>query len=394
MERFANFIRLRCRGRANDQDLFRIAIGIAHDATVGLFDFEKTEHVGHAHLVLDIARGLRAALRRGEPLGQRELHEVFALRKRERHAADVGEPIVQAVGDAEMRRRLIGENVRIADHGEGDVFFQRGAIDAMGELQRRHHLPNRGISRILIKLKALDRARERRGGQLHFVPLEQDAFRKKVLLESDAIFLIGRPIVLRLEGELRIGSPRPLAFRRRLEMDSARNFFADLFEPGDRAAETNGQRRRLEILLQLRDRNRIGDGRDAQRFRARLIPMPAPPSAAGEEREDEEQRRAERAMRSDRTAAPREPGRRRPGELAEQKCEEACEHKWIGYCGEYGARSEVLSTIYKKLRAVSAMPVGELHDRSPQARRSAERDLANAFRAFFRRDASISNCEV
>ena len=107
----------------------------------------------------------------------------------------------------------------------------------------------------------------------------------------------------------------------------------------------------LSILLQLGDRNRIGDRRDTQRFRARLIPLPAPPSAAGEEREEEENRGGERAMRPDRAAAARKPGRRRPSELAEQKCEKTFKHKRIGYCDEYAARSEVLSTIYKKLRA-------------------------------------------
>ena len=79
--------------------------------------------------------------------------------------------------------------------------------------------------------------------------------------------------------------------------------------------------------------------------------MPAPPSAAGEERKEEENRGGERAMRPDRAAAARKPGRRCPSELAEHKGEKALKYKRIGYCDEYAARSEVLSTIYKKFRA-------------------------------------------
>ena len=61
----------------------------------------------------------------------------------------------------------------------------------MGKLQRRHHLPDRGISRILIKLNSLDRRRQNGGVvNFHFVPLEQDALRKKVFLEADVIFLV------------------------------------------------------------------------------------------------------------------------------------------------------------------------------------------------------------
>ena len=159
--------------------------------------------------------------------------------------------------------RLVRENVRTADHGKRNVFLELLAIDAVGEGHRRDDLVDRRIARILVELDFLDDVGEQGRRHFHFLALKQDALREKVLLERDAIFLPGRPIVLRLEGELRIGSPRPLAFRGRLEMDSARNFLADLFEPRDRAAETDGQRRRFEILLQLRDRNRIGDDRDA-----------------------------------------------------------------------------------------------------------------------------------
>ena len=141
------------------------------------------------------------------PLLDDEFHEVLVFRQRERHAADVSESIVQPVGDGEKRRGLIRKNVRAADHRKRDVILESFVIDAMGERQGRDDLPGFRILRILIKLDFLNDAGERRRGHFNFFALEQDAFRKKTLFEGDVIFLVSRPIVLRLEGELRIGNP-------------------------------------------------------------------------------------------------------------------------------------------------------------------------------------------
>ena len=70
--------------------------------------------------------------------------------------------------------------------------------------------------------------------------------------------------------------------------------------------------------------------------------------------------------------------------------------KWIGYCGEYGMGGEVLSTIYKKLRATlrPAVDAGDCFPVVIPIRRSAERDLATPFDAHSCRNASHSKCEV
>ena len=62
---------------------------------------------------------------------------------------------------------------------------------------------------------------------------------------------------------------------------------SDLFEPGDRAAKTNGEGRRFKFLLELRDRNRIGDECDAQRLRTVLVPTPAVPAASDYDHQQE-----------------------------------------------------------------------------------------------------------
>src|SRR5205814_505038 len=117
--------------------------------------------------------------------------------------------------------------------------------------------------------------------------------------------------------------------------------------------------RRFKILLKLRDRNRIGDDCDPQRLRTVLVPTPAVPAASDYDHEQEHEQEGEPLVNASRAGYSREPRGSRPGELAEQKCEEAFKHKRIGCCDEYGARSEVLSTIYKKLRHPLVAGVGD-----------------------------------
>src|SRR5690349_11131469 len=113
-------------------------------------------------------------------------------------------------------------------------------------------------------------------------------------------------------------------------MDATRNFLADLFEARDRATETNVERRRFEFLLQLRDWNRIGNDRDTLRSGPSLIPTPAvPPTTAGEH-EEEDENDGDGAMGAGPETRSLQPGRSRPGELAEQEREETFKHNWIG----------------------------------------------------------------
>ena len=118
---------------------------------------------------------------------------------------------------------------------ERAIRFSRSARSTRGKTPKSRPPAEPRIFRILIKLDFLDDAEKRRSRQLPLPSVRAGYVSKKVFLKRNVIFLPGRPIVFRLEGELRIGSPRPLAFRGRLEMNSARNFLADLFEAGDRA---------------------------------------------------------------------------------------------------------------------------------------------------------------
>ena len=257
---------------------------------------------------------------------------------------------MQTVGDREGPR-VFGflEDLRTAEQRKRNSFFQQRAVDTMGELERGDDLLDRGVARVLVEFRFLDRRAERGCLHLDAVAVEPDVRWEERLREGDAIFLIGGPVVLRRELQPSIRNPRPRAFRARFEAYSGGHRFADFFQPRGGGVEGDGERSRMEVFLQARNRNRIDGNGDALRFWLPLIPAPGPRATVEGEEDNEDDCGGDEPMRSDASERSVHPGRATPGEISEQKGEVTFEHGQFGFCPEYVGAVRDLSAVCKNL---------------------------------------------
>ena len=123
----------------------------------------------------------------------------------------------------------------------------------------------------------------------HLVTGQTHVGSDRVLVESDAIFLIGRPVVKRCENQSPVVLPAPRPLRRRVETNTGANRFADRFEwgaaeiqnsltvgahrfpdqvqRGGGAVEVDDKRGKMKFLFEFRDGNRFRVHRDFHWFR-------------------------------------------------------------------------------------------------------------------------------
>ena len=150
----------------------------------------------------------------------------------------------------------------------------------MRKLERGRNRALRRIGRVLIEFQLLDRNSKGRRVGFVDVALHQHVAREKFPVEDDPDFLIGRPILGRLENENVGLDPTPCAVPVRLKLHALHGRLFQILQAGSRFAEVNDEAREFEVLLQPGDFYRHDFYRDATRLRQMRIPVPSPCSHA------------------------------------------------------------------------------------------------------------------
>ena len=106
-------------------------------------------------------------------------------------------------------------------------------------MQIDHGFFQRGILRILIKLATRQLRFERRAGKIKTSLLDPHMFGKDPRrIEINHVFLIDRPVFLRLESQLLIAIPSPRSGDFRVDHDTRTGGFADHRDRRGRAGKT------------------------------------------------------------------------------------------------------------------------------------------------------------
>src|SRR4029077_4367219 len=96
---------------------FRFAILVPGDGSGDRLDLKGGPDRGDSQLVLHCLLSLRSALRGSDTLAQLKFEEIFLLRQSHVRAAQIGDALMQAISEGEMRRRIVRrKNCRSADH--------------------------------------------------------------------------------------------------------------------------------------------------------------------------------------------------------------------------------------------------------------------------------------